>query len=1118
MSVVEPSLLPELFAAQAARTPRAVAVADGARRVDYATLESRSNQIAQGLLAMGAGPESLVGVCLRRGADLIAGLLGVWKAGAAYVPLDPDHPAERSRWILEDTAAPLVLTDRTAGGSLPAGTTKVVIDAFADAPGTPPPTYPCPDRLAYAIYTSGSTGRPKGVLIGHGAIANRVLWTVREHGLGPADRVLQKTILTFDAAGWEIFAPLVSGGAVVLAPHGAERDPAALLRAVAEYDVSVLQVVPSLLRLLVDEPGWSECRSLRLLFSAGEPLDAELCDLLRKRLPVRVWNTYGPTECAIDVTAHPVDPEQVVGRVPIGRPIDNTRLRVLDPGGALVPLGAPGELYAGGAGLARGYLGRPALTAERFLPDPYGPPGVRMYRTGDLVRWRPDGTLHYDGRLDEQVKVNGVRIEPGEVESVLATHPGLRGAAVTAGAGPDGAARLVAYVVSRNGEIAAGGLRAFLRDRLPDALIPSVFVPMESLPLTSSGKVDRAALPAPTFGGAQPSARPLTPAERTVAKVWEDLLGVEDVRAEDDFFQRGGSSLLLARLAARLSAAVGREVAVHRLFAAGTVAEQAELIEAAAEPVATVPLAPRDRPIPLSVEQHQLWFLDRMDPGNPEWVTPLLVRLPGDLDAGIVDRALSALVARHEILRTRYRMDGEEPWQVIDAAAPVPLRIVESSGDDAELTRLLAEEFRQGFDLVRGPVLRALLIRRAAREHVLSLAVHHIASDGQSSVLLGEEIRELCAALAAGRDPELTSLPIQYADYAVWQRDRLTDEALEPQLRFWREELAELPRLDLPTDRPRPALRDPSGATLTFGVPEECSAALAELSRRRGTTPLAVYLTAFAALLSRWSGQWDIPVGVPVAGRTRPELAGVAGPFHNMLVVRCGLTPEQSFEAAMDGVWERNRRALAHRDVPFERVVEELSPVRDLSRNPLYQVMFNFMEEGVTVSGGGDLDPLRNVWAVAKADLTLFLHMAPDGGVTGILEYATSLFDEPTIARMAEHYLRLLTLALADPSIGLRSLGAQVDVPKGPIERLLAERFSELLSREVGVVQNFFSLGGTSRLALALMAQCQEDFDLDLPVRLIFERPTVARLAEAIRTLAGAGPDQDSTVVKEQPV
>lgn len=1118
MSGAGRELIPGLFASQAARTPGAVAVVDRGREVDYAALDRRSDRVAGLLRAAGTAPGDLVGVCLPRGVDMVAALLGVWKAGAAYVPLDPAHPADRLRRIAEDTGTRLVITDGASCERLPDGPSPLLTDSFDDASDTVPPAVTDPDLFAYAIHTSGSTGRPKGVLIGHGAIANRVRWTVRRHGLGPADRVLQKTTLGFDAAAWEIFAPLVSGGTVVLAPPEAVYEPAALLRAVAEHEVTVLQVVPSQLRLLVDEPGLSGCRSLRLLFSAGEPLDASLCARVRERLPVRIWNTYGPTECAIDVTAHLVGSEADSGRVPIGRPIDGVSVRVLDPEGALVPIGVTGELYAGGAGLAHGYLGRPALTAERFLPDPYGPPGSRMYRTGDRARWSPDGTLRYEGRTDDQVKVNGVRVEPGEVEAALAGHPGLRGAAVTSAPGPDGAPRLVAYVVSRNGAIPPERLRGFLRDTLPEPLIPSVFVHVRDFPLTASGKVDRAALPAPEFGGAAgvsgPDTAKATPAEAVVASIWEDLLGVRGVRPDDDFFQRGGSSLLLARLAARLSIAGDREISLHELFAVATVTGQARLLETAAEPVATVHPVPREGPLPLSVEQHQLWFLDRMDPGNPEWVTPLLISLPGGLDEGAVGRALAKLAARHEILRTRYLTVDGEPRQVIDEEVLPPLRTAELEGDGQALGELVAAEFARGFDLVRGPVWRALLVRRPGRDHVLALAVHHIASDGRSSVLLGDELRTLCAALADG-EPDLPAPPVQYADYAVWQRHRMTDEVLEPHVRFWREELADLQALELPTDRPRPAVRDPRGATVAFPVAEQRPVGVAALAAQRGTTPFAVYLTAFVALLARWSGQWDVPVGVPVAGRTRPELAGVAGPFHNTLVLRCDLDPGMSFEEALDRVWDRDRRALAHRDLPFERVVAELGPARDLSRTPLYQVMFNFMDEGVTV--GGELDLLKGVWRVAKTDLTLFLQTGQDGSVDGLLEYAASLFDATTAARMADHFLTLLDAALAAPSVSLQELGALADAPRDPVERLLARRWSELLGREVGVVQNFFHVGGTSRLALTLMARLQEDFDLDLPVRSIFERPTVARLAEAIRELAGAAPEHSSTSVKEQP-
>jgi len=445
------TILPALVAYQAAATPDAVAVLVGDVEVTYAELDRRSNRLARHLRDLGVGPDSLVGVCLPRGVDLVVALLGVWRAGAGYVPLSPDHPRDWATWVLTDTGAGLVLTgsalvDLVAG----AGTRTVCLDTvaaeLAALPDEPPENVATGDNLAYAIYTSGSTGRPKGVMISHAAIANRVGWAVQQHALGPADRVLQKTALTFDAACWEFFAPLVSGGAVVLAPVGAEHDPAELVRAIARYDVTVLQGVPSVLRLVADDPGWRDCTSLRLLFSAGEPLHAELCRRLTDGLKVTLWNTYGPTECAIDVTAHPYDPALPTGPVPIGRPLTNLRVLVLDPNGDPVPVGVAGELYAGGVGVARGYLGRPDLTAQKFVPDPYGPAGSRLYRTGDLVRWRGDATLEYLGRLDHQVKVNGVRIEPGEVESVLVSHPDVGGAVVLAQGLPDGTKRLVGYV------------------------------------------------------------------------------------------------------------------------------------------------------------------------------------------------------------------------------------------------------------------------------------------------------------------------------------------------------------------------------------------------------------------------------------------------------------------------------------------------------------------------------------------------------------------------------------------------------------------------------------------------------------------------------------------------
>jgi amino acid adenylation domain-containing protein len=1097
---LEVGLLPELFAAQAARTPDAPAVVDGSGWMSYQQLDAASSRLAQRLRAAGASPESLVAVCLPRGPDLVVALLAVWRAGAAYVPLDPDHPDDRLLWILGDTAAGILVADEQTGQRL-GGAGCRTIDPAADGPYTVDVAGPHPANAAYVIYTSGSTGGPKGVVVSHEAIANRVLWTVRQHRLGSTDRVLQKTTVSFDAAGWEIFAPLVCGGAVVLAPAGCERDPAALLRAVARHRVTVLQVVPSQLRLLVDEADWTGCDTLRLLFSAGEPLPAELCQRLLKRTQVEVWNTYGPTECAIDITAYRVEADQAAGTVPIGRPITNLRVVVMDEAGGLAPVGVPGELYAGGVGLGRGYLGWGGLTAERFVPNPYGPAGSRLYRTGDRVRWSEHGTLEYLGRLDHQVKVNGVRIEPGEVEAALHAHPGLRGAAVIAARGVDGTNRLVAYVLHRDEPVAPEQLRRFLLARLPEPLVPSRFVSLAEFPLTSSGKVDRNRLPEPDL--AQQTDRPArvaprTAAERAVAEIWARLLKVGEVGAEDDFFQLGGSSLLLTKLAARLGAVTGQQVAVPDLFTHSTVEAQARLVEgpAGAPDEAIVPV-PREGSLPPSFQQSQMYFLERLDPGSAEWVTPMAVRLPGDLGSETVREALRALAARHEILRTRYVATAGEPRQVIDEPGPVQLRVVDAGADGPGWSTLVGAEFASGFDLASGPVWRAVLVRRPGQPHVLLVAIHHIASDGWSSVVFADDVRELCAAAAAGRAPGLAALPVQYADYAAWQRRRLTDHALEPHLHFWREVLAGLPTMDLPTDRPRPAIRDHRGAAVRFSIPPELAERVIELGRQRGATPSVTFLAAYAALLGYGSGCWDVPVGAPVAGRTRPELGGLIGAFLNMLVLRCRLAPEMSFTTALDTVLDTCRNAFAHQDMPFERLVDHLAPPRDPSRTPLYQVMFNFLAEGETM-GADNLTAFSEIWRVAKTDLTLFLYQETSAVLTGVFEYATSLFEESSIARLADRFLRMLDCLVSRPESTLEDAGTAAEAPQGPLEWRMAEIWAGVLGRPIGADRNFFASGGNSRLALRVMAEVQEEFDLDLPIRLIFERPTVAALSSAV--------------------
>ncbi|MGW3097202.1 amino acid adenylation domain-containing protein [Streptomyces sp. NPDC001102] len=1017
-------LLPARIAEQAARTPAAVAVVDGDRSLTYGELLAAADRVADVLRARGLGPEDRVGVLLPRGADLVVALLGVWRASAAYVPLDPAHPAERTRWIVADAGLRIVLTDAPHAGVLAADTVPALLVGTEDElPAAPRPAAvgrPAPDpaNAAYVLYTSGSTGRPKGVVVTHEAIAGYVDWRITTHGLGPGDRVLQRTPVGFDAAGWEIFAPQACGATLVIAPPGAERDPVEIVRAVVDAEVSVLQVVPSILRLLADEPEWSRCHSLRVLTSGGESLHAE--DVAAVPATARVYNTYGPTECTIDVAAHPCDRAVPFGPAPIGRPVTGVRLLVLDPGGEPCPVGVPGELYVGGPAQARGYQGRPDLTAQRFVPDPYGPAGGRLYRTGDRVRWREDGNLEYLGRLDQQVKVSGVRIEPGEVETAIAAHPRVTAVVVGAAAGPDGVARLTAHFV---GDVAPATLRSFLRERLPAPMIPSVLTPVDRFPLLSNGKIDRAALssqePLPATRPAYLA--PRTDAELAVAEVWQELLGVEKVGAEDDFFQLGGYSLLLTRLAQRLTRATGADVGLQDLYTHTTVADQALLVAPKAdgpgrEEPPPITGAPRGGRLPLSFGQRRMWFLDRLRPGSGEYTVPLFVRLHGRSDPGQVRHALGRLAERHEILRTRYVQEDGEPLQIVDPSAPVELRTSESSHP----VREVSAEVARGFDLAAGPVWRALLVRSAdgRGNDLLLLTLHHIACDGWSAVVLERDIH----ALLAGDEP--TPPPVQYADYAVWQRQWHTDARTERGVAAWRDTLTDLVPLELPTDHPRPPVRDATGALVTFDVPAETAEALVRIGRRGGATPFTVLLTGLATLLARRTGQWDVAVGTPTAGRLRPETQDVVGFFLNSLIVRPRLRPGEDFERSVRRVEEARRFALSHQDVPFDLLVDAYAGERDLSRTPLYQVAFDLHDEQLTggMSGSDDLAAMREAWRVAKTDLTVFARRRPDGSYAFGFEYATALFDRDTVEALAEQFRLLLGRLAAHPELPLRDV------------------------------------------------------------------------------------------------
>ena len=1429
-AVVPGGTLAGLVQERAAACPEAVAVVSGERALTYRELDAAASRLAWRLRELGVGPEVVVGVCLPRGPDLVVALLAVLRAGGAYLPLDPDYPPARLAFMTADGGAALVVT---AGGCPDAGTGARVlrVDDPEEArrvlsfPVVPPPGAVLAGQLAYVIYTSGSTGRPKGVMVTHDALLNVLHAMGQMASVSERDVMVAVTSVSFDISSVELIMPLTTGASVVIATREQASDPRSLAELIEASQASVLQATPATWSILTGS-GWTNPGGARLL-CGGEALAPDLAARLAE-VSSTVINVYGPTETTVWSTAWPV-PAGAAGPVPIGGPIANTRVYVLDGRLRPVPVGVVGELFIGGRGVARGYLGRPELTAERFVPDPFGPGGGRLYRSGDLVRWRPGGVLEFVGRRDQQVKVRGYRVELGEAEVALRSHPRVREAVVVARAGGPGGVRLAGYVTAAPGgaeawsdsaqvkswqsvwdavlagteeadpsfdtagwvssyteerisademrewvdssvrgilgykpervlEIGCGSglimwqlaprceryvgvdfsrsaidalrrsvresgmenidlihataadftlpeeqsfdlvvlnsvaqyfpsieylenvlwrvtectseggliylgdvrnlalldsfslsveqarsnsrdnlfervrrrseeeielvlhpaafsgiqqripgltatrvllrsgrstnemtafrydvllhkgflqesaidqwvdwaaeigsmaelpkmlsarpgesvgilgisnsrvcgpvkalaeltkpgsapgdgqdaraavdpedfralaaelgyeielswargaadgsfdvilvprgsqvqpaeiarpvglpdqasnlplrgraaraarqelpaeLRGWLRGLLPEYMVPSVVMVVDGLPLSPSGKVDRGALPEPEPEAGAGFVAPRPGAEELVAGVWAEVLGVGRVGAHDNFFDLGGHSLLAVRAVSMLRDVAGVEVPLRVLFEEPTVAGLAVRVAGlgrAEEGPALVP-AERTGPVPALFAQQRLWFLDRLVPGNPFYNVPVVLRLRGALSAGALEAAVSGLVARHESLRTTFAVAGGEPVQVVGEPGLVPLAAADVGGcadPEGEAARLAGEEARRPFDLAAGPVFRALLVRLGGEDHVLVMTVHHIACDGWSRGVMTRELSELYAAAAAGRDPGLAPLRVQYADFAVWQRAWLSEERLAGQLEFWRAELAGLPLVELPSDRPRPAVPSYRGDRLRFELPAGVAAVLRRLAAERGMTLFMLLLAVFDVLLSRYSGQEDVVVGVPVANRGRAEVEPLIGFFVNTVVLRAGLGGDPEFGELLDQVRERALAAFAHQDLPFERLVEDLQPPRDLSRNPLVQVAFQ-----VTATHGGQLrlgevaaEPFGGNLGTTRFDLELSVDTAedPGGGLVGRLVYSTDLFDRVTAERMAGHYRSLLEQVAARPSARLSEL------------------------------------------------------------------------------------------------
>jgi amino acid adenylation domain-containing protein len=1026
-----------LFAALAAARPDAVAVVERDQRLTYGELSRRADALARRLRRLGVEPEVPVGVLLPRSAELVLAMVAVAKAGGVYLPLDPAHPEERIAGVFADAGVGVVLAAGPPGAAAASGgRTLVVLDGREEreelAGGRPVAPGGEAANLAYAVFTSGSTGRPKGVAVERRSVANLFAWHRRALGFTAADHDSLLFGPAFDGSIMEIWAPLSCGATLHVADEDARLSPGALAAWAAREGITVLSLPTPIANAFLAEP-LPPLPAVRLLSAGGDrlarPLGGDLGFVLA--------NLYGPTETTVLAAGEPrvlrTDREPA-----IGRPLRNARAYVLDDRLRPVPLGAAGELFVGGEILARGYLGRPDLTAAAFLPDPFSPvPGARAYRTGDRVRHLPDGRLEILGRRDHQVKLRGVRIELGEIESVLREHPEVRDAAVVLRPDPGGNARLVAYTVrtrtDRTDLSDPADLRAFLKKRLPESMVPAFFVRLEALPLTPNGKLDRAALPAPPMAAGEAYVAPRDPEERELAAIWSRLLGVERVGVHDDFFELGGHSLLAARVVAAVREALGVELPLRALFEQPTVAELAQAVAAARNAGAAaadrIPRLPRDTDrFPVSPSQLREWLLDRLLPASGAFNIPGTTRILGPLDRRVLRLALQEIVRRHESLRTTFAEGESEPVQVVAPGLALALPLADlaalpTAAREEEVHRLSREEVAAPFDLARGPLLRARLLRLGEREHLVLFTIHHIVSDGWSMGVFFRELAALYLAFLEGRPSPLPELPIQYADYAVWQRRRLEGEALREQLDYWRWQLAGVPPLELPTDRPRPPVQRFDGAKQLFSLPRELSADLGSLAQRQGASLFMVLLAGFSALLARYSGQEDFAVGTFAAKRDRPELESLIGFFINSLVLRLRPQGEASFRRHLEQAREVALGAFAHQDVPFERLLEDLRVERDFSRPPLFQVLLvfqNFPTAAVEVSKVR-LEPVPVGNDHSDFDLSLWLGEGPEG-VNGYFAYGTRVFDKATIVRLGSHFEVLLRGAIADPALPLRDL------------------------------------------------------------------------------------------------
>jgi amino acid adenylation domain-containing protein len=1034
-------LLHELIEAQVARTPDSIAVIFEDECLTYAELDERANELAVELRHRGVGPDGIVAVCMERSVELVVALLGVLKAGGAYLPLDPSYPRERLRFMLEDSQ-PVVLLKQTDA---------ICVEEVVSGKGAKEQRERSvsPKNLAYVIYTSGSTGKPKGAMNTHEGIVNRLLWMQDRYQLTSSDCVLQKTPFSFDVSVWEFFWPLLTGAKLVLAKPGGHQDPAYLAELIEREQVTTIHFVPSMLQAFLTGAAMNRCQSLERVICSGEALSYELQESFHQLLDAELHNLYGPTEASVDVTHWTCERNSQRAIVPIGRPITNTEIYIVDSMGQPVPAGVAGELLIGGLGLGRGYLNRPDLTAERFQPHPFATtPGARLYRSGDLARYQADGQIEYLGRLDQQVKLRGFRIELGEIEAALSAHSAVRTCVVTTYEVTPGDPRLIAYVVHKN-ETTAEDLRHHLQQRLPEYMVPAFFIRLDQIPHLPNGKIDRRSLPAPTNLRpelAREFVAPRNEIEAEVAEIWAAVLRLERVGIHDNFFELGGHSLLATQIVARINQSFPIDFPLRQMFETPTVDAMAQCLATAlraATPPQQQPIkrAPRESNLPLSFAQQRLWFLEQLEPGNTAYNMPVVLRIRGRLDVAMLERSVQEIIRRHETLRTSIISVNGSPVQVIAPFEKWPLPVFDLSDvgkEDrfAEAIRQATNEAQRPFDLTRGPLLRVAEWQLDEEDHLLMLAMHHVISDGWSLGVFMTELRTLYQSFSAGQPSPLPELPIQYADFAQWQREHLASEALE-QIEYWKGQLAgRLPVLALPSERTRRAARDVRVATESCTLPAALHKSLKDFSRSNRATPFMALLTTFHILLQRYTGLDDIVVGTPVASRTRVETEGLIGLFANTLVLRGDLSGNPTFFELLGRMREITLEAHAHQDVPFEMLVEELQPERDLAASPLFQVMIVSDAPLPEIDLPGlQVQHLELATTAPKFDLILFLKERDDK-LVALWEYNSARLDEETVWRMAQHFRTLLENALTHPQERIANLELLTQAEQ---QRLLVE-------------------------------------------------------------------------------